>query len=212
VPIDETLRALDDLIRAGKVRYIGCSMFPSWRMVESLWVAKELGLNRFVSEQPAYHMLDRTAEREVIPAAQSFGLAIIPWGPLCGGLLTGKYRRDQGDPQGRWQDGKDNMNREATPLTWDVIDLLRSIAEEKRCSVSQVALAWCAAQPGVTAPIIGPRTFEQVEDNLGAANVRLDPADFSRIDALVPPRSVALRYYDRAIATDFRPHSHRSVV
>jgi len=133
-------------------------------------------------------MLDRTAEREVIPAAQSFGLAIIPWGPLCGGLLTGKYRRDQGDPQGRWQDGKDNMNREATPLTWDVIDLLRSIAEEKRCSVSQVALAWCAAQPGVTAPIIGPRTFEQVEDNLGAANVRLDPADFSRIDALVPPR------------------------
>ncbi len=212
VPIDETLRALDDLIRAGKVRYIGCSMFPSWRTVESLWVAKELGLNRFVSEQPAYHMLDRTAEREVIPAAQSFGLAIIPWGPLCGGLLTGKYRRDQGDPQGRWQDGKDNMNREATLLAWDVIDLLRTIAEEKRCSVSQVALAWCVAQAGVTAPIIGPRTFEQVEDNLAAVNVRLDPADFARIDALVPPRSVALRYYDRAIATDFRPHSHRSVV
>ena len=212
VPIDETLRALDDLIHAGKVRYIGCSMFPSWRIVESLWVARELGLNRFVSEQPAYHMLDRTAEREVIPAAQSFGLAIIPWGPLCGGLLSGKYRRGQGHAEGRWQGGKDNFDREATPLAWDVIDLLRAIAEEKRCSVSQVALAWCAAQPGVTAPIIGPRTFEQVEDNLGAVNVRLDPADFARIDALVPPTSVALRYYDRAVGTDFRQHSHRSVV
>ncbi len=212
VPIDETLRALDDLIRAGKVRYIGCSMFPSWKMVESLWVAKELGLNRFVCEQPAYHMLDRTAEREVIPAARSFGLAVIPWGPLCGGLLTGKYSRDQGDPEGRWQAGKDNANRKATPQAWDVIDLLRTMADEKGCSVSQLALAWCGAQPGVTAPIIGPRTFEQVADNLGAVNVRLDTADFERIDALAPPRSVAVDYYDRAIAVDFRPHSQRSVV
>ncbi len=212
VPIDETLRALDDLIRAGKVRYIGGSMFPSWQIVESLWVAKELGLNRLVSEQPAYHMLDRTVEREVIPAARSFGLAILPWGPLCGGLLTGKYQRDQGDPDGRWQAGKDNFSREATPLAWDVIDLLRAMASEKGCSVSQLALAWCGAQPGVTAPIIGPRTFAQVADNLGAVNVRLEPADFERIDALVPPRSVAVHYYDRANAADFRPHHHRSVV
>jgi len=212
VPIDETLRALDDLIRAGKIRYIGCSMFPSWQMVESLWVAKELGLNRFVCEQPAYHMLDRTAEREVIPAARSFGLAVIPWGPLCGGLLTGKYQRDQGDPEGRWQDGKDNFNREATAQAWDVIDLLRGMAVEKSCSMSQLALAWCAAQPGVTAPIIGPRTFEQVADNLGAVEVSLDQDDFDRIDALVPPHSVAVRYYDRANAVDFRPHTHRSVV
>jgi aryl-alcohol dehydrogenase-like predicted oxidoreductase len=212
VPIDETLRALDDLIRAGKVRYIGCSMFPSWQMVESLWVAKELGLNRFVSEQPAYHMLDRTAEREVIPAAQTFGLAIIPWGPLCGGLLTGKYQRDHGDPEGRWQGGKDNQSREATPLAWDVIDLLRGMAQEKGCTVSQLALAWCGAQPGVTAPIIGPRTLEQVTDNLGAVTVELTPTDFERIDALVPPRAVAVRYYDKANATDFRPRTQRSVV
>jgi len=101
IPIDETLRALDDLIHQGKVRYLGCSMFPGWQMVESLWVAKELGLNRFVCEQPAYHLLDRTVEREVIPAAQSFGLGVIPWGPLCGGLLTGKYRRGQLDVEGR---------------------------------------------------------------------------------------------------------------
>jgi aryl-alcohol dehydrogenase-like predicted oxidoreductase len=212
VPIDETLRALDDLIRAGKVRYIGCSMFPSWRMVESLWVAKELGLNRFVCEQPAYHMLDRTAEREVIPAARSFGLAIIPWGPLCGGLLTGKYHRDGDDAEGRWQAGRDNFDRRATPLAWDVIDLLREMAEQKGCTVSQLALAWCGSQPGVTAPIIGPRTFEQVSDNLGAVAVRLEPADTEQIDALVPPCSTAVRYYDEAAGTDFRPHGHRSVV
>jgi aryl-alcohol dehydrogenase-like predicted oxidoreductase len=212
LPIDETLRALDDLIRAGKVRYIGGSMFPSWRIVESLWVAKELGLNRLVSEQPAYHVLDRTVEREVIPAAQSFGLAVIPWGPLCGGLLTGKYRRDQGDPEGRWQAGKDNFSREATPLAWDVIDLLRGMADDKGCSVSQLALAWCMAQPGVTAPIIGPRTFEQAADNLGAVEVALEAADFERIDALVPPRSAAVRYYDEAAGADFRPQRHRSVV
>ena len=212
IPIDETLRALDDLIRAGKVRYVGGSMFPSWQIVESLWVAKELGLNRLVSEQPAYHMLDRTVEREVIPAAQSFGLAVIPWGPLCGGLLTGKYRRDDGDPNGRWQAGKDNFNREATPQAWDVIDLVRTLAGERGCSVSQLALAWCASQPGITSPIIGPRTFEQVVDNLGAVKVRVERHDRERIDALIPPCSAAMHYYDRASGLDFRPNRQRSVV
>jgi aryl-alcohol dehydrogenase-like predicted oxidoreductase len=210
-PIDETLRALDDLIRAGKVRYIGTSMFPGWQMVEALWVAKELGLNRFVCEQPAFHMLDRTAEREVIPAAQSFGMAIIPWGPLCGGLLTGKYDRNGNDEQGRWRDGKDNAGREATPLGWDTIDLVKKLAAEKGCSPSQVALAWCGAQPGVTAPIIGPRTYEQADDNLGAVDVELTDSDFARIDELVPPCGVAVRYYDRANAIDLRPHLHRIV-
>ena len=208
-PIDETLRALDDLIRAGKVRYIGTSMFPGWQMVEALWVASGLGLNRFVSEQPAFHMLDRTAEREVIPAARSFGVAIIPWGPLCGGLLTGKYERDGGGANGRWQDGKDNFGREATPLAWDTIDLVKTIAAEKGCSPSQVALAWCGSQPGVTAPIIGPRTYEQAVDNLGAVDVQLTPDDMGRIDALVPPCGVAVRYYDRASGLDLRPHLQR---
>lgn len=212
IPIDEPLRALDDLIKAGKVRYIGGSMFPSWQIVESLWVAKELGLNRLVCEQPAYHMLDRTAEREVIPAAQSFGLAVIPWGPLCGGLLTGKYDRDQDVADARWQGGADNFNRRATDLAWDVIDLLRDLSKEKSCSVSQLALAWCANQPGVTAPIVGPRTFEQIEDNLGAVNVDLTSEDYRRIDELVPPCSFAVRYYDEAASRDFRPHSNRSVV
>lgn len=212
VPIDETLRALDDLIRAGKVRSIGGSMFPAWRIVESLWVAKEIGSNRFASEQPAFNLLDRTAEREVIPAAQSFGLAVLPWGPLCGGLLTGKYDRHQVDATGRWQGGHDNFGRQATPLAWDLIDLLRELAKEKGCSVSQLALAWCMAQPGVTSPIIGPRTFAQAEDNLGATEFRLEAADSARIDALVPPRSAAVRYYDAAAGVDFRPSRHRSLL
>ena len=97
--IDETLRALDDLVRSGKVRYIGASTFAGWQLVEALWAAKELGLNRFVSEQPPYNLLDRRVERELIPAAQTFGLAVIPWSPLAGGLLTGKYRRGEAPPE-----------------------------------------------------------------------------------------------------------------
>ena len=212
LPIDETLRALDDLIRAGKVRYIGGSMFPSWRIVESLWVSKELGLNRLVCEQPAYNLLDRTAEREILPAAQSFGLAVIPWGPLCGGLLSGKYDREQGAADGRWQDGKDNNNRTATERAWQVLDLLRVMATEKDCTVSQLALAWCGAQPGVTAPIIGPRTYEQLADNLGSTAVEVTAVDCARLDEVAPPRSYAVRYYDAAAAADFRPAVHRSIL
>ena len=212
IPIDETLRALDDLVKAGKIRYVGGSMFPAWRIVESLWVAKELGLNRLICEQPAYHLLDRTAEREVIPAAQSFGMAIIPWGPLCGGLLSGKYNRDEQVEGARWQDGKDNANRRATDHTWEVLDFLRAMASDKGCSMSQLALAWNMAQPGVTAPIIGPRTFAQVEDNLQAVHVELTEEDLARIDDLVPPKGYVVRYYDEANAIDFRPHQLRSIV
>jgi aryl-alcohol dehydrogenase-like predicted oxidoreductase len=136
-------------------------------------------------------------------------MAVIPWGPLCGGLLTGKYERDGGGEAGRWKDGRDNAGREATPLAWDTIDLVKKIAAEKGCSPSQVALAWCAAQPGVTAPIIGPRTYDQAVDNLEAVDVDLTSDDFERIDALVPPCAVAVRYYDRANALDLRPHLQR---
>jgi len=206
IPIDETLRALDDLIRAGKVRYIGTSMFPAWRTVESLWAAKEFGLNRFVSEQMAYNLLDRTAEREVIPAAQSFGLALLPWAPLCGGLLTGKYRRDDQSAAGRWHGGKDNFGRPATPAAYDVIEGVVALAKEKGCTPSQLALAWNASQPGITAPIIGPRTLEQLLDNVGAIGVTVTDADRARLDALAPPWSSTMRYYEAAMAIDFRPN------
>ncbi len=209
IPIDETLRALDDLIRQGKVRYIGSSMFPAWKIVESLWAAKELGLNRFICEQAAFHLLDRTAEREVLPAVRSFGLGFIPWGPLAGGLLTGKYRRDALDVEGRWQGGLDNMHRTITPAAFDVIEATVSLAAEKGCSPSQLALAWNAAQPGVTAPIIGPRTMEQLRDNLGAAAIRLTAQDLAELDRLAPPAQASMRYYDASMAVDRSPNLHR---
>lgn len=209
IPIDETLRALDDLIRAGKVRYIGTSMFPAWKIVEALWASKELGLNRFVCEQCTYHLLDRTAEREVIPAAQTFGIAVIPWGPLCGGLLTGKYRRDDASAEGRWQGGKDNFNRPVTPPAYDFIEAHIAHARDKGCTPSQLGLAWNASRPGITAPIIGPRTLEQLVDNLGALAVTIDADDVARIDEAAPPLTATLRYYDAAMAVDLRPNHGR---
>ncbi len=209
IPIDETLRALDDLVRSGKVRYIGTSMFPAWKVVESLWASKELGLHRFVCDQSTYHLLDRTVERELLPALQSFGMAMIPWGPLCGGLLTGKYRRYDLSAEGRWHGGKDNFDRPITEAAFDVIEQLVAHAGDKKCTPAQLALAWIAAQPGVTAPIIGPRTLEQLVDNLGACAVELGAEDFARIDAIAPPKSTTLRYYDAALAVDTKPNLGR---
>jgi len=210
VPIDETLRALDDLIRAGKVRYAGTSTFPAWQIVESLWASRELGLHRFVSEQPAYSLLDRTIEREVVPAAQTFGMALIPWSPLAGGLLTGKYARD-GIPreEGRWASGRDFTGRRTNDEMYPVIERVRELAREKGCTPGQLALAWCMHQPGITAPICGPRTLEQLEDNLGALAVHVSDGDRLRLDEVAPPRSVTVTYYDNAAGADFGPHLHR---
>jgi aryl-alcohol dehydrogenase-like predicted oxidoreductase len=209
VPIDETLRALDDLIRDGKVRYIGTSQFPGWQIVESLWAAKEHGLNRFVCEQPAYNLLDRTAEREAIPAAQTFGLGVIPWSPLSGGLLTGKYKRGALDVEGRWSGGTDIAGRTVKDAVFDVVEGVAQVAADKGCSTAQLALAWCASQPGITAPIVGPRTLEQLIDNLGAAELTVSDEDRARLDAVAPPRSVTQSYYDGGMGVDFSPRLHR---
>jgi aryl-alcohol dehydrogenase-like predicted oxidoreductase len=209
VPIDETLRALDDLIRAGKVRYAGTSLFPAWQLVESLWASRELGLHRFVSEQPAYSLLDRTIERELVPAAQTFSVALIPWSPLAGGLLTGKYARDSTPSDGRWASGRDFTGRRANDAMYPVIDRVHEMAREKGCTPGQLALAWCMHQPGITAPICGPRTLEQLEDNLGALSVHVSDADRVRLDEVAPPRSVTVTYYDNAAGASFGPRQHR---
>jgi len=209
IPIDETLRALDDLIHAGKIRYAGCSMFPGWKIVESLWAAKELGLNRFVCEQSAYNLLDRSAEREVIPAARTFDMAVISWGPLCGGLLSGKYGRNNPDVEGRWQGGQDNFWREMTPGAFDVIDELVRIAGNRECTPSQLALAWNASQPGITAPIIGPRTLDQLVDNLGAVDLVLEDGELAELDQAAPPLGTSLRYYEAAVALDLKMNTCR---
>src|SRR5215208_1646390 len=190
VPIDETLRALDDLIRAGKVRYIGASTFAAWQLVEALWVANELALNRFVCEQPPYNLLDRRVERELLPLARTYGFAIIPWSPLAAGLLSGKYRRDAPPPaDSRFSDIETNRarRRHLTERAVGVLERLRPLVEAKGCTMSQFALAWCLGQPAVTSPIIGPRTMAQLDDNLGALDVTLTDDDRATIDQLVPP-------------------------
>jgi aryl-alcohol dehydrogenase-like predicted oxidoreductase len=208
IPIDETLRALDDLIRAGKVRYIGTSTFEAWQVVESLWVAKEHGLNRFVCEQPPYHLLDRRIERGLIPMARTYGIGIIPWSPLAGGLLTGKYSRNTPPPaDSRFADVESNPRLRARMVeaVFDVVEGLQPLADAKGCTLSQLALAWCMNQPGVTSPIIGPRTMEQLEDNLGALNVSFTAEDYAVIDQLVPPGRMVSPFYE----ADFGPHLYR---
>jgi aryl-alcohol dehydrogenase-like predicted oxidoreductase len=213
VPIDETLRALDDLIRAGKVRYIGSSVFAAWQIVESLWAAKEYGLNRFVSEQPPYHLLDRRIERELIPMAQTYGIAILPWSPLAGGFLAGAYRRGEALPAGSRFDAfwrgfeKDHF----LPAAFDVLDVVQALAAEKSCTPAQLALAWCMQQPGITSLILGPRTNEQLEDCLGALGVKLTPDDTARLDAVAPPGRVTVPYYgaDGLAWAPWGPHKHR---
>ena len=209
--IDETLRALDDLVRAGKVRYLGSSTFAAWQVVESLWVAKELGLNRFVSEQPPYHILDRRIERELVPMARTYGIGLIPWSPLAGGLLTGKYTRGGVAPEGtRYAKAEDvpPQFRRLNETVYDVNEGLLPLAEAKGCTVSQLALAWCIHQPGITSPILGPRTMEHLVDNLGALDVTVTDEDRQRIDELVPPGRMVSPFYE----ADFGPSLHRSLV
>lgn len=211
-PMDETLRALDDLIRAGKVRYIGTSTFPSWRVMESLWVAKELGLNRFVSEQPPYHLLDRSIERELIPLAQTYGLAILPWSPLARGFLTGKYKRGEPVPGNTRLESDMGMGtvfqrrtqQHFSDRAYDVLDVVEKLAAEKSCTPSQLALAWLNHQPGVTSSIIGPRTMEQLDDNLGAVSVKITDEDRKQLDAVAEPEQAIVPYYHGSMI-DFKP-------
>ena len=205
VPIDETLRALDDLIRQGKVRYIGCSTFGAWQVVESLWVAKELGLNRFVTEQPPYHLLDRRIERELVPMARSYGFAIIPWSPLAGGFLSGKYELRQAPPaDARHQPREAGGSILDNDAAFKVVDAIRELAVQKQCTASQLALAWCARQPGITSPIIGPRTMAQLEDNLAAVDIELTEQDRQKLDAASPPGRAIVPSY----LADFGPHEY----
>ena len=207
-------RKMDDLIRAGKVRYIGTSSFAAWQVLESLWASKELGLNRFISEQPPYHLLDRSIERELVPLAQAYGLAIIPWSPLARGFLSGKYRRGEEVP-GDSRIARDlqgpfaaRTKKHLGDLAFDVLEQVETLASEKNCTVSQLAMAWCMNQPGITSPIIGPRTMDHLLDNLGAANVTITDEDRQRLDAISEPEGVIVSYYNGR-AMDFKAPQYR---
>lgn len=209
IPLDETLRALDDLIRAGKVRYIGGSNYAAWQYVESLWIAKELGLNRFISEQMPYHLLDRTAETELVPMAQTYGMALNVYSPLAQGVLSGKYRKGMPPPAdsrfAAWGVRVDDHLNEGVLA---VLGELETMAREKGCAMTQLALAWCAVQPGVTSTIIGPKTLEQLADNAAAGEVVLTDEDRARLDAVAPPRRALVPYRDH-YAHLWGPHRQR---
>ena len=204
VPIDETLRALDDLVRQGKVRYLGTSTFAAWQLVESLWASKDLGLNRFVCEQPPYNLLDRRIERELLPMCRTYGLGVIPWAPIAGGLLSGKYRPGQARPAGsRYEKGA--FRRRDNDRALEAVAQYAAFCEERGHAPAQFALAWCLAQPGVTSPIVGPRTEAQWEDYSRARQITVGEDDRSRLDQIFPPGTHLSEYYE----ADFGPHRHR---
>ncbi len=188
--IDETLGALTDLVRAGKVRYIGSSTFPASQIVEAQWVAERRGRERFVCEQPPYSILVRGVENDVLPTCQRHGMAVIPWSPLAGGWLSGRYRKDGDLPDSHRAQripARYDMSLPGNKLKLEAADGLAKLADDAGMTLIEIALAFVMNHPAVTAPIIGPRTMEQLESQLPAAEVTL-PADvLDRIDELVPP-------------------------
>jgi aryl-alcohol dehydrogenase-like predicted oxidoreductase len=188
--IDETLGVLTDLVRAGKVRYIGSSTFPASQIVEAQWVAERRGRERFVCEQPPYSMLVREIERDVLPTAQRYGMGVIPWSPLAGGWLSGRYRKDVELPESRrarMLPSRYDMTLPGNQRKLEAADALATLAEEAGMTLIEMALAFVIRHPAVTAAIIGPRTMEQLESQLTAAEVELSDEVLDRIDEIVPP-------------------------
>jgi aryl-alcohol dehydrogenase-like predicted oxidoreductase len=188
--IEETLGALTDLVRAGKVRYLGSSTFPASRIVEAQWAARERGLERFVCEQPPYSLLVRGIEADVLPTARRHGMAVIPWSPLAGGWLSGRWRKDREPPQSTRAEllpARYDLSRPENQRKLEAADALARLADEAGLSLIDMALAFVLRHPAVTSAIIGPRTMEQLESQLGAADVRLDDGLLDRIDEIVAP-------------------------
>ncbi|MBN2550139.1 MAG: aldo/keto reductase [Anaerolineales bacterium] len=180
-PIEETLSALDALISQGKVRYIGCSNYPAWRLTEALWVSRLEHLAGFVSLQPHYNLVHRAEfERELEVVCRRYGLGVIPYSPLAGGFLTGKYRQDASPDSVRLEGAR----RYFTERNWELLDKMASLGQDRSRSVSQIALAWMLSNPVITSPIIGPHTIEQLQDNLGAAGLRLEAGEKHLLDEL----------------------------
>jgi aryl-alcohol dehydrogenase-like predicted oxidoreductase len=187
-PLEETLAAFDDLVHTGKVRYIGVSNFAAWHLMKALSISERHGWARFVCLQPRYSLVDREIERELLPLCRSEGVGVIPWSPLGGGFLSGKYRRDAEMPddariahaQTHWPEF---MGRQGTERAWRTLDAVGQIAEARGKSCAQVSLAWLLAQPGISAPILGARSLPQLEDNLGCLGWALSADELAQLDA-----------------------------
>ncbi|WP_180898912.1 aldo/keto reductase [Martelella soudanensis] len=186
-PLEETLRFLDDAVSSGKIAYYGFSNFLGWQLTKAVWIAKSNGFAAPVTLQPQYNLLARGIEHEIVPACEDAGMGLLPWSPLAGGWLSGKYKRDQmptgatrlGENPERGMEAYDKHN--ARSATWAVLDALEEIAGAHNASMAQVALAWLAAQPAVTSVILGARTEAQLADNLGAAELQLSTDELKRL-------------------------------
>jgi aryl-alcohol dehydrogenase-like predicted oxidoreductase len=185
-PIDQTLRALDDLVRQGKVLYLASSVFAAWQLAEAHFIARELGTARFDIEQPQLNIIDRRIEADVLPFCQKYQVATITWAPLGRGRLAGTYTRGgRKIPDNTWYKAQNKTDFPASQ--WPLMEGVDRLADAKGISSSQFAIAWCLQVAGVTCPIIGPRTLDQLKDNLGALGVTLSTEELKAVDALNPP-------------------------
>jgi len=198
-PLEETLRTLDQFVRAGKIRYYGLSNFTGWQLTKAVHLARALNASGPVTLQPQYSLLAREIEWEIVPAAIDAGLGLLPWSPLGGGWLSGKYRRDE-RPAGATRLGEDPdrgmeaYDRRGTDRTWHVIDAVQKVAEERGVSMAEVALAWVTDRPAVSATILGARTMSQLETNLRAARLHLSAAETAALDAASDPHPTDYPY------------------
>jgi aryl-alcohol dehydrogenase-like predicted oxidoreductase len=199
-PLEETLGFLDDAVRAGKASYVGLSNFTGWQLQRAVDVAEHRHLSVPVTLQPQYNLLVREVEWEIVPAALANGLGLLPWSPLGGGWLTGKYARDE-RPSGATRLGEDPDRgveaydrRSPQQRTWAVVDAVREVADGRGASMAQVALAWLVDRPSVTSVILGARTLEQLTDNLGAAGLHLSSEETARLDAASDPEPADYPY------------------
>jgi aryl-alcohol dehydrogenase-like predicted oxidoreductase len=197
IPQDETLRALDDLVHQGKVRYIGCTTYPTWMVMEALAISEQKNLARFITVQPPYNFLDRRIENELVPLALSHNLGLFTWSPMAMGILAGRYQDVDDIPEGtRFSGGSPFTKGRLTKKSILAYRKFASVAKELDISPSQLALLWVKDQPAIVAPIIGPRTLAHLEDALPVMDMQLDPETAKKLDQIVPPGSAVSDFHN----------------
>jgi aryl-alcohol dehydrogenase-like predicted oxidoreductase len=201
-PLEETLEALDTLVKSGKVRYVGASNYSGWQLMKALGISEKLGFQRYVSQQIHYTLQAREAEYELVPLAIDQECSILVWSPLAGGLLSGKYRRDQPTPEGRRLEGWDEPPVRDADKLYDIIDVLVEIADDHGVSAAQVALSWLLGRPGVASVIVGARTEEQLADNLKAAELELSREERRRLEEVSAPPLIYPYWHQAKTASD----------
>jgi aryl-alcohol dehydrogenase-like predicted oxidoreductase len=213
-PLEETMEALDRLIQAGKVRYIGCSNYSAWHVMKAMGVARADGRSPFVSQQIHYTLEAREAEYELIPVSIDQGLGVLVWSPIAGGLLSGKFRRGQAGPEGARHFGrtwKEPPIHDEERL-FDIVEVLVAIGQERNCSAARVAAAWLLHQPGVTSIVIGGRTQAQFADNLAASELSLSSDELAHLDAVSRPKLIYPYWHQSFTATDRLSPADRSLL